>query len=333
MNFRILSKLGLFIILVCLLSSSTAIAKSEKRRAVTYELGGGRFGDKLLGYLHAKWLSYKYDLPLYYKPFPYSDQLAMHQIETFWSDGFLKNFKNVKRLEYQQEFDYTNVKHSTLFLIPYFPECLWEHKPGDQYPYFAVDWEDPNFKALLKTVLKPINEKPKWQLPNDRITVAVHVRQGGNFDTDHTRRYAPLKLPPEHFYIAQIGQLYEILNNQPLYIHIFTDYGKPWKMVERFKAYHQDKDIVWNTRTETNNEDLNVLDDFFAMTEFDCLIRSESNYSIVASKIANYKVMIKPVDFHVIDEQVFINKVEVEIAEPGSDPQGRRSITRYQVEM
>src|ERR1700728_1817882 len=44
---------------------------------ITYALSGGRFGDNLLAFMHAKWFSYRFKLPLLYKPFPYSDQLQL----------------------------------------------------------------------------------------------------------------------------------------------------------------------------------------------------------------------------------------------------------------
>ena len=53
----------------------TGLLSSESY--ITYEFFGGRFGDCLLSYLHAKWLSYKYQLPLLYKPFKYSSDLCL----------------------------------------------------------------------------------------------------------------------------------------------------------------------------------------------------------------------------------------------------------------
>ena len=42
---------------------------------ITYELSDGRFGDNLLSYLHAKWISHEKKIPLLYKPFTFSNEL------------------------------------------------------------------------------------------------------------------------------------------------------------------------------------------------------------------------------------------------------------------
>ncbi|HEV7737800.1 MAG TPA: hypothetical protein VGO47_10580, partial [Chlamydiales bacterium] len=47
-------------------------ANPDSTQAITYEFSGGRFGDNLLAYFHAKWVSYKYNIPFFYKEFPYS---------------------------------------------------------------------------------------------------------------------------------------------------------------------------------------------------------------------------------------------------------------------
>ena len=63
--------------------------------AVTYDFSGGRFGDNLVSYCHAKWISYKYNIPLLYKPFDYSDQLMMDVLEIPYSDDLEKQFENI----------------------------------------------------------------------------------------------------------------------------------------------------------------------------------------------------------------------------------------------
>ncbi len=53
-------------------------------------------------------------------------------------------------------------------------------------------------------------------------------------------------------------------------------------------------DIQWGTREEGNRHDLNVMDDFFALLDFDCLIRPDSNFSICAEILGNHKVVVSP---------------------------------------
>src|SRR3989344_7064790 len=93
--------------------------------AVTYELSQGRFGDNLLSYIHAKWIAYKYDVPLLYKPFVYSDQLLLHERELLYSDVVKNQFDNIVVLgkHLMPQHDENN---SILYIVPYFPESKWE---------------------------------------------------------------------------------------------------------------------------------------------------------------------------------------------------------------
>ena len=45
---------------------------------------GGRLGDQLIAYMHAKWVSYLYDIPLLYKPFHYSNDLVLDDKEELY---------------------------------------------------------------------------------------------------------------------------------------------------------------------------------------------------------------------------------------------------------
>lgn len=290
-------------------------AQKSTPKAVTYDLDGGRFGDKLLGYLHAKWISYRYNIPLLYKPFIYSEQLNLDKLETHYTPNHLKKFTRFVRPTYESNIDYeTNI--STLFTIPYFPENLWEHTPEERWYYFPVNWEDNGFKQELRKMISSKQFQPSLNLPRDRCLVAVHVRMGGGFDDDDTWKKIPLKLPPASYYEEQILYLYEILNHEPLYIHVFTDDKNPEKLVERFQEYTKDLDIQYGCRTQGNAHNANVLDDFFEMTRFDYMIRPDSNFSIVASKLGDFKVVISPLNYtwtdsdtcHIDETEVYFSK-------------------------
>ena len=61
---------------------------------VTYTFSGGRFGDNLLAYIHAKWIAYRYHIPLLYKPFDCSDQLVLHNLEELYNERKASQFRN-----------------------------------------------------------------------------------------------------------------------------------------------------------------------------------------------------------------------------------------------
>ena len=79
-----------------------------------------------------------------------------------------------------------------------------------------------------------------------------------------------------------------------MYVHIFTDDKNPQELLKRCEETVNKANIAYGTRTTDNRYDLNVLDDFFAITQFDCLIRGDSNFSIMASKLACHKIVLAP---------------------------------------
>ena len=206
----------------------------KPHKAVTYQLSSGRFGDQLMNYLHAKWISYKYEIPLLYVAFQYSDQLALHQIETPYSYELYQQFDEAVYPSYGMDIDY-NDSSSSIYFIPYFSECIWEHTPQSAWYYFKVDWEDEGFRKIIKDVTRPLYIKPELDLPADRITVAVHIRHGGGFDVADIGKIIPLKVPPLSFYKDQIKRLYGLLNNQPMHVHLFTDHLHPAALVALIK--------------------------------------------------------------------------------------------------
>lgn len=263
--------------------------------AVTYDIAGGRFGDQILSYLHAKWIAYYYEMPLLFKPFIYSDQLYLHKAERHFRRSDLKRYKKRVRPTNGSDIDYGN--DGTLYVIPYFPESLSDHTPEKNFYYFTVDWKESGFKSEIKKMITPLYPKTQLEFPADRISVAVHVRLGGGFDTDEIKRKMPLKMPPESFYKEQIRHIYELLDHQPLYVYVFTDDQDPPSVMERLQDDTRDLDIQYDCRREGNAHNLNVLEDFLDMTRFECLIRPESNYSIVAEKIADFRIVISPAHF------------------------------------
>ena len=155
----------------------------------------------------------------------------------------------------------------------------------------------------IKKMIKPYKPLPEFNLPENIITVAVHVRKGGGFDAPLLSKqkspfYAdqrwPTKFPPDQYYIDQIKQLSEMLGDPPLYVHIFTDHQKPTEIVERYRKAVSKPNITYHCREEGNRHDRNILEDLFAMAKFDCLIRGSSHFSLSAQLIGNHMIVIHP---------------------------------------
>lgn len=292
---------------ILLLATAGAHSKSNKNpvtlssqphnmasNAVTYEFSGGRFGDCLLTYIHAKWIAYRYQMPVLYKPFKYSEQLELHNVEVLYNKEMLSNFRTQVLLGKDESV--RPGARSTLYRVLYFPHSVYEHyfcnrRDSSPLPFFHMDYEDPEFKAELRKVIRPIRELPKLELPKDCTTVALHMRRGIGFDGPGLSIAAPYKEPPLSYYVSQLKILSNLYPEGPLYVHLFTDDPEPQALLAELKRELVGLNIIYSTRESHNSHDSNVLEDFFGMLDFDCLVRSESNYSICAEILGDFKAV------------------------------------------
>lgn len=273
---------------------------------ISYTFSGGRFGDCCLTYLHAKWLSYKYGIPLCFQKFEFSDRLSMHDIEKEFS---IQKFRAHKK--YGEEKPFTRLArmtpderkaHLTLYSLYYYPESSSERGPNYRGAYVDVDWNDPGFKQEILKVMQPREPLTLVQPPKDRLSVAIHWRRGSGTDIASTRNMYPCKLPSDEFYLEQVVRLVKMYPGRPLYVHLFTDDKNPVilqdKIREAIDKAEIHTDIVFGTADEERDPDKVVLEDFFSMAKFDCMIRAESAYSILAQIIGNHELVISPSRFY-----------------------------------
>lgn len=301
--------------------------QATQTAAVTYKSSGGRFGDQLVAYTHARWVAYKYNLPLLYIPFDYADKLmvnTMHQ--KMESDSYNKiEFPMLTKYGEKVQLDsIIKPAENNLYVIPYFPESSDELTRVQPWR-FDLDWEDERFIQILRQELSPIEPLQKLILPNDRISLAVHMRRGGGWHVDVLLQEAkeinpkieyadvatPLKFVPFEYYVDQIIKVSELLDNRPIYVHIFTDDKNPGMLVEKCKAAVNKPNILFGSRESDNCHDANVLDDFFALTQFDCLIRGDSNFSLMAAKLGHYKIQIAPKSYVWRGTKLIITEVNI----------------------
>lgn len=299
-------------ICLCISIFSCSVGVIFGHSAVTYSFSGGRFGDNLLSYCRAKWISYRYDIPLLYVPFKYSDNLVMHAREIHLTQEVADTYKSVVSYAAAETI---NPYNQVLYVVPFFPESLCERNCV-RFPYlFDVDWEEPGFKRELQAMIRPLNEMRRWEFPHDAITVAVHVRVGTGFDIlpgqtlDDMTRTQPLKWPPESFYLQAIARVIELFPHSNLYVYIFTDHDDPVQIMEFFRSIIIDSRVTFDCRKKGNTHFNNVLEDFFAFLQFDCLIRPDSNFSLVASKIADYKILIAPLHATQLGGTIVIDEI------------------------
>jgi len=301
----------------------------EDSYAVTYDFSGGRFGDNLLSYLHAKWISYKYNMLFLYRPFPYSDELALSKLETKINDYYYSHEINIfkrkivcdSNLRYFRPSDLLvkNPSGSILYVVPYFPESgckrTWFFNGSKKWSYFDIDWKDQGFRSIVLKMLRPIKAIKLCHCPLDKITVAVHARTGRGYDAEDCIRSAPNNVPPLEFYHEALKSLINIYPDRELYFHIFTDDPEPNVIATGIENYIKNiatAPFSVHYRTSKNRQNLNVIEDFFSLFQFDCLIRPDSNFSRVPSLLKEYKVLIYPSDLEKLgDRNYIISKIDV----------------------
>jgi hypothetical protein len=282
-------------------------------KAVTYGTVDGRLGDALVAYMRAKWLSYRYGIPLLYRPFPYSDQLKLHTKELSY-EKYLPYFQIEQHIRELADIE-RPVEQPTLFVLPYFSESLVEYRDFEYFQkcsWFPVNWESRAFRKLLARCIAPRKRLHIIKPPEDRFSVALHVRLGCGFDPPEALRMWPLKFPPLCWYRDQLLYIKKLCGKRKIYVHIFTDDPNPAGLAEYFRVAVRSKRIKFDYRRCCNAHNANVLEDLFSMAQFDCLIRPMSNLSFVSGVIGKAKLMIYPTSYsRVCDNNYIIDHTHV----------------------
>lgn len=287
----------------------------KKVRGVTYELTRGRLGDCLLAHLRGRWIAQKYNLPLYSREFPYSDQFAFSK----HTKRFTKTIEKKSNIRFVGIKDGKKVRDKSyphFYSTLYFPEAKFDHFEnfelyGKMPPYFRVDWDDCHFREVALADLQPLDKVNTVTPPEGYISVALHIRRGGGFDDDIGFIHSPLKFPPWNFYIDQLREVRKRLPDEHLYIYIFTDDQNPHELSKKLEEELHDLHLTFDYRSSTNRHDMNVLEDFFSLFNFDCLIRPQSNFSIVPGKLHRYMIQICPENYHFVNGKPQISEVTV----------------------
>jgi hypothetical protein len=269
-------------------------------------------GDNLYAYFHAKWLAFKYNLPLYNVQFPYADQFFLSD-----EDPFLKSFDDFQNIiTTTNEDDLKLDTNSSLFLIPYFPESTeYNYDRNKNYPIwhppFEVDWEDPEFHSKLVRSLTPKNSGLIAKIPKNQLSVGVHIRRGGGVDPLEERLRVPLRFPSDDYYIQQIKRVARIFKDQPLHVYIVTDDLTPSLIAKRYKNTIDNPNIYFDCRSEKNGPSHNILEDFFLISQLDCLILPQSHFSLMASKIEDHSILITPIHANFVNNSFEIDEIEL----------------------
>lgn len=271
---------------------------------------GGRFGDNLLEVMHVLWIHYKYGQKFLLKPFWYSDQLvaAKYMIDQ------AKDYKPY-HLRAQEVPLFLNglengmlskiFKKHSYFVLPYFPES-YEDRQLDVHKQWAnipIEWNNHGFKVLLRRIIAPLNPTLKRSPSRDTFQIALHIREGGSFDSVHTKKVLPLKFPSIEYYIKSLRWLLSHMKDNAAYfssfskmrVILFTDHRDPAALKKKFKeAFTDIPEVEFQAHEGKHDWHYKVLDDYFSMVACNALIRAQSNFSITAAKLADYYMEIEP---------------------------------------
>lgn len=282
--------------------------------AITFELNGGRFGDNLSTYCKAKVFSYKYDIPLLYKPFEYSDQLTLHLKETKFTQKLATHFDAI--IPVKTEDDIKKNKNKNVLLVTNF----YTPAPG----LYEYGFTNPIQAHDIKNLLTPINPPPSIEKNNNEITIALHVRKGGGFDaplaseqtTKKAIQYAdqqwPTKFPPDQFYIEQLRLIKKLIASEKnMIVYLFTDDPDPNRLAQKYQEQLKDLNLEFRYRTTGNSHNANVVEDFYLMSQCDCLIRSTSLLARASQILGNHEIILYPIQGYWIEDTLIINPVGI----------------------
>lgn len=274
-----------------------------------------------MAYLHAKWLSYKYKIPLLYKPFSYSTELVLDDIEYHYSQVDHGELPVIPIMAIGKIFPVSNGP-SSIYLCHYFPECQWERlnlKGPHGYPwqYFNVQWSDPGFRRLLRSLIAPKTPLKLLTPPKKTVNIALHCREGGTFDYGDFALFFITKFPPISFYVEGLLRVIELFPQMPLYCYLFTDAERPDLLIAKIQEFiSPEVDITFECRTNGNSHNQNVLEDFFSLFQFDILIHPQSNFSLIPSLIHDYAITYSPISGKREEDNTSIDRVKFEINRP-----------------
>lgn len=293
--------------------------KKADCHSITWEWHAGRLGDKLVGVAQARFLSYSTNIRFLYRPHEYSeymtiehDALPFDQIAPTY-----QSFFHVKSADTLMQF-FKMIRDPktppTLFFVDYFPNDTSEWDWPLTWWTAAIDvpWRDPKFSAYLKEAMKPKFEVPNFRVEG-RLNVADHIRTLSGQDQKGDSDFSfPLKHPTLGYHERQIRKVYEWNMRKPMHVFIFSDTKTPLSLLKDMKSRFKDnEDITFNIQILDKPDTKYAIQDFYAMQKFDVLIATQSNFSMMASRLGNFDMVVFPV--HAIGQypNVEIDRVQL----------------------
>lgn len=271
-----------------------------------------RTGDRAVAYLRARIVADEANLPLYYKPFKGSEIFAFDRLELNRGPKYYRNIVYLNNPEQVRNLQSADKTQSILYLVPFAPfnRELARESEVCLLPKYQPDWAQ--HPVRLRQLLQV--ESEKLALPRDAYTIALHIRDGGNYDDNNTKTLHPLKLPPLNFYVVELIKVIEMKkqNGQNnFFIHIFTDALDPEQIRDqvRSQVHMEDAQVVFSF---SPRDRATLQYDTGNMGQFQCMIRADSNLSGPIVAVSDTEIDIFPSGFDTRNNEIIISEVTQE---------------------
>ncbi len=266
----------------------------------------GYLVDQLMNYLKAMHLAEKYNVPFQLAPFPHSDKFVLHNAEPKAQPGR-------RNVQVKQESQLTPLNQSVFYNVSYYCRINgW----SDSFDVNTWDSARNNkiFMAEIRRLIALKNDR-KIEMPKNTIAIAIHVRKPLKNDYPDLRSRQlydssklhklkgmgrgrvsdgpfPEKFLPDQFYIDQVKRIQKVFPQTPIRVYLFTNYEKSQALCGIYQgAINKDNvEVVCKSESWASH----IADDLIALSKFDYLIRSKSNFSQIADFIGNHKMVLSP---------------------------------------
>ncbi len=150
------------------------------------------------------------------------------------------------------------------------------------------DWQDSNFKKYIHEKLKSfLSSTKETDLPENSFNIAIHFRQGGDFDPPLAKLRHTVKFLPLSFYTDNLPKILEYIPKEvPIFIGIFTDCNDPSLTTAFIQTISDVCDNRAKVKLLSREEDL--FHDIVTMSKFDFIMRPISSFSIVSEHLGDF---------------------------------------------
>ncbi len=285
----------------------------QNQNAITYSLHSGLFEDILMAYAHAKWIARQYGLPFLYRPFLFSDELRLSELDQHLEGPF--HFKKTLTISHISQL--LEAPPSTLLVIPTASEINSNKLQKDLNKLkIPIDWDDGEFRRELVECLKQKKTGGTTQptpSTHTAIHVAVDVRRSSKIytTTSKFRELDYLLYPPQSYYISEILRVAQIFPDKPLVVYIFTDNPNAQQIAINFAIALQNPNIIFSHTLSHQHTLQALLEDIDAMPTFDCLIKCQSNFSIMAELLCDPQIVVTPLHVNFDGKEPIVDQVEI----------------------